>query len=198
MGSLMLLSGGQDSTTALFDALARDVEVRACIFDYGQEHVAECSAAAKIAMNAGVEFEITPIPRLRLGPAESPVVPVRNSVLLALAANRAVDYGLDQVVIGCCADDADLFPDCRPDFLDTFEQLMATSGVELRVEAPLVQMDKAAIFRLASELGVLDVILEETRTCYRGLTDRHEWGMGCGECLACTTRARGWKAYLAD
>lgn len=198
MGTLVLLSGGQDSTTALYSTLAVESpeNVRALAFNYGQEHASETRAAYKIARGAGVGFECMSVPRLQSG--QGPVVPVRNTILLALAANRAIAHGLDAVVIGCCADDAELFPDCRPDFLDLAEQLLELGGTPLRVEAPLVHMSKAQIFRLASDLGVLDVVLEESRTCYVGSDEENVWGHGCAECLACTTRARGWREFCAS
>jgi 7-cyano-7-deazaguanine synthase len=194
--SLVLLSGGQDSTTALYLTMDRQREVSALAFDYGQDHANEVAAAARIAHAAGVPFDVTPIPRLQLG-GESPVVPVRNTIMLAIAANRAVHLGCEELVIGCCMDDAELFPDCRPEFLDSFEQSLVTGGCRVRIEAPLVQMDKPAIWKLAGYLGILDVIVDDTRTCYRGYEEQHAWGRGCGECLACETRAKGWQTFKA-
>lgn len=196
MGSLVLLSGGQDSTVALFNELRRGVKVEALGFDYGQDHASELSAAAKIALDAGVRFEVMPVPRLRFGD-HGPVVPVRNTILLSLAANRAVASRLDELVVGCCKDDAALFPDCRPDFLGALEHALVLGGCAVQISAPLLHLGKAGIFRLASELGVLDLVRHQTRTCYRGVsTVEHVWGVGCGECLACQTRAKGWQEFV--
>ena len=64
------------------------------------------------------------------------------------------------------------------------------------IHTPLMHIDKADTFLLAQELGVLDLILEESHTCYEGdHTTRHAWGYGCGACPACELRARGWHAY---
>lgn len=224
-GALVLLSGGQDSSTCLHWALNEYSTVHAVAFDYGQRHRVELEQAALIAAKVNAPFEILTVPALsEIGGAAltsdeiavaadatgsgnayaekrglpSTFVPARNAILLATAAALAARDGLSTIVTGVCeADDAG-YPDCRADFIFALEAALrlALDMPELEIAAPLLRANKALTFKLADDLGCLDDVLALSHTCYEG--DRslnHDWGYGCGECPACLTRADGFRAF---
>lgn len=226
-GALVLLSGGQDSTTCLHWALKHwgRGHVQAVSFDYGQRHAVELQAAERIAGEAGVPWTLLEVPALdTIGGAAltdsnvavnvdaagtgnryaedhglpSTFVPGRNAILLSTAAALAAREGLWTIVTGVCeADDAG-YPDCRSLFLSAQEEALrqALDDFRLTLAAPLMVLSKGETFALAKELGVLDLIVEGTHTCYEGdRSVRWGWGYGCGKCGACRTRAAGWKEY---
>ena len=227
-GAVVLLSGGLDSATVL--AMAR-AEGRRCVclsFDYGQRHKHELAAAARLAESLGAEEHlIVPVGLDRLGgsaltdaievpkdrdsgemSAGIPVtyVPARNLVFLSIAAGLAEVRGCGEVWIGVNAIDYSGYPDCRPEFIESFARTAALgtkAGVEARTDAgashaaltirtPLIRMSKAEIIRAGAALGV-DYAL--TQTCY----DPDRSGGACGRCDACALRRRGFEdAGLAD
>jgi len=209
--AVVLLSGGLDSATAL--AIARDqgFDCHALSLDYGQRHHAELAAASRVAEAAGViEHKILPLsldaiggsaltdPSIDVpeaGGSGIPVtyVPARNTVFLALALGWAEVLGATDLFVGVNAVDYSGYPDCRPAFIEAFEQLanLATkAGVEgqrFRVHAPLIEMSKAEIIRTGTALGV-DYAL--TVSCYQADED----GIACGRCDSCRLRAEGFHA----
>ena len=207
--AVILLSGGLDSATVL--ALARD-QGYACYalsLDYGQRHHAELNAAQRVAEAGGaVEHKILPLALDAIGGSaltDSAIdvpeaggegipityVPARNTVFLALALGWAEVLGATDLFVGVNAVDYSGYPDCRPAFIEAFEQLanLATKvGVEggrFKVHAPLIQMTKAEIIRTGGELGV-DYGL--TVSCYQADAD----GVACGVCDSCRLRAEGF------
>ena len=211
MKSVVLLSGGLDSATALAVALERGDECYTLSFAYGQRHRAELAAAKRVSKALGAvahrEMKL-PIgelggsaltdPRIAVpehGGAGIPVtyVPARNTVFLSLALAWAEVLEADAIVIGVNAIDFSGYPDCRPEFIAAFESLarLATKrGVEggaLRIDAPLVSMTKADIIRRGVELGV-DYSL--TVSCYQADAD----GRACGRCDSCRLRREGFAA----
>lgn len=129
----------------------------------------------------------------------STFVPGRNLIFLSLAAAYGAQRGVYDLVTGVCAADESGYPDCRPEFIQSMEDTIRFALAEdtVNIEAPLLHLDKAGTFKLAEDLGVLDVIIDHTHTCYNG--DRsimHTWGAGCGECPACNERAKGYEAFL--
>ena len=179
--ALVVLSGGQDSTTCLYwaiDRFGRD-RVESLTFDYGQRHHAELAAAKRVAAALdAVEHKILPLSLDAIGGSALtdraidvpeaggegiPVtyVPARNTVLLALLLGLAEVVEADQLFIGANAVDYSGYPDCRPAFLAAFEQLAHVAtvagtehGVRFRVRAPLLHLTKAEIIRRGLELGV--------------------------------------------
>jgi 7-cyano-7-deazaguanine synthase len=226
-GAVVCLSGGQDSSTCLYHALRRYDPVHAVSFDYGQRHRVELECAAALAARAGVQQVVLPVDALSMlaggsltNPAiesrldaagtgnayaearglPSSFVPGRNVIFLGLAAAYGVPRGLETLVAGVCSTDEAGYPDCRPDFVDSLEQSIRI-GMDcpgFTIDAPLLHLTKAGTWALAEDLGVVEVIRTETHTCYEGERGTlHEWGYGCGDCPACTTRARGWAEYAA-
>jgi 7-cyano-7-deazaguanine synthase len=215
---VLLLSGGLDSYTAGALLAQRGFDLYAMSIRYGQRHVREIEAAARVARALGARqhIEVTvdlgriggsaltsdiDVPKDRaIDPAEIPVtyVPARNTVFLSLALGWAEVIGARDIGIGANALDYSGYPDCRPEYLRAFEQLAALAtrvGVEggrFEVHAPLLAMSKADIVRAGVSLG-LDYGL--THSCYDPLPD----GRPCRRCDSCVLRARGFaEAGVAD
>ena len=128
-------------------------------------------------------------------------VPGRNLVFLTFAAALAYRRGITDIVGGMCETDYSGYPDCRDETiraLNTALNLGMAKPFELHT--PLMWLDKAATWRLAHDLGgrgLVDLIREDSHTCYLGERGaRHDWGFGCGECPACSLRAKGWREYV--
>jgi len=128
----------------------------------------------------------------------SSFVPARNLLFLTLAAAYGAQRGIYDLVTGICETDAAGYPDCREEFVRAANVALveALDEPRLKVHTPLLQRSKAGTFSLADELGVLNVIIRATHSCYAGdRSHRHDWGYGCGECLACLERERGWEIF---
>ena len=129
-------------------------------------------------------------------------VPGRNLVFLTFAAALAYRRGIADIVGGMCETDYSGYPDCRD---ETIRALNAALNLGMaksfQLHTPLMWLDKAATWKLAHDLGgngLVDLIREHSHTCYLGERGaRHEWGYGCGECPACSLRAKGWREYVA-
>jgi 7-cyano-7-deazaguanine synthase len=211
----VLLSGGLDSMVCA--ALAREAgfQVLALTVDYGQRHRAEIAAARTIAAGLADRHIVLPMDLTIFGgsalTADLPVpkdgavdgipvtyVPARNTILLSLALAWAEAAGARDIFIGVNALDYSGYPDCRPDFVQAFEDLAkraTKAGVEgagFTIHAPLQEMTKADIAREAARLG-LDAGM--SHSCYDPAPD----GGACGRCDACRLRAKGFvEAGLPD
>lgn len=213
MKMLVLLSGGQDSTTCLYWAKTICPEVHALALNYGQKHSVEIECARKIAALAGVPFWTVDIPGAFTGSALvdntlsvsgahpiNPALPAtftagRNAVFLSIAAGFAYNAGINTIVTGVCQTDFSGYPDCREVFIRAQEAALrlALDWPELKIETPLMYLTKAETWRLAQNLGILDIIVEQTNTDYNG--DRstlHEWGYGERDNPATELRAKGY------
>ena len=208
--AVVLLSGGLDSATAL--AIARDsgYDCYALSLSYGQRHVAELSAAKRVASAIGVTRHLVLPMALDLigGSAltdnsidvpekESPGIPVtyvpaRNTIFLALALGWAEVLQADDLFIGVNALDYSGYPDCRPEFIEAFENMAnlatkrAVEGQRVQIHAPLIRLTKAEIIRRGIELGV---DYGHTVSCYQA----DEEGRACGLCDSCRLRRRGFE-----
>jgi 7-cyano-7-deazaguanine synthase len=192
MSAIVLLSGGLDSAICLHLALERgcSLNVRAIAIDYGQRHTTELVSARRIARRAGVELlEVTAkIPwqaSALTGGGGDVVVPGRNAILATIAAAH-VPGGT--VVMGCCLDDAERFPDCRPAFIDALDDMLRLA-LNVRLDAPLVHRTKAEALRLARTVrGAWDAVALSW-SCYAPQDAGARRPTKCGTCLACVTRA---------
>ena len=221
--ALVLLSGGQDSTTCLAWALARYPHVETVGFAYGQRHAVELACRepirAKLATPAlGPDHTVdlaatigslgqtaltseTAIAMTEEG-LPNTFVPGRNLLFLTCAAAIAYRRNLRRIVAGMCETDYSGYPDCRDDTIKAM-QLALNLGMQRRfvLETPLMWRDKAATWELAHELGgasLVELIRIETHSCYKGDRSRlHDWGYGCGDCPACELRAAGWHRWRA-
>lgn len=211
--ALVVFSGGQDSTTCLYWAIKRFKKVYALSFIYGQKHVKEVELARAIAQKAGVAFEAMDVSFLgSLGrnsltdttlvmdqekPADSfpnTFVPGRNLFFLSIAAVYAREKGINHIVTGVSQTDFSGYPDCRDAFIKSLNvTLNLAMDEQFVLHTPLMWIDKTETWALADELGVLELIRQETLTCYNGVQ-----GDGCGECPACKLRREGLESYLAQ
>jgi 7-cyano-7-deazaguanine synthase len=215
--AVVLVSGGLDSATVLAIARAENREIFALSFDYGQRHRIELEAASLLAEEFGaaehqvVRLDMTPfggsaltaaidVPKDALGTPGIPAtyVPARNTIFLAVALGYAESREAEEIWIGVNAVDFSGYPDCRPEFVDAFQRVIATgtrSGVERGepvIVAPLLEMTKGEIVARGISLGV-DYSL--THSCY----DPDEEGRACGHCDSCLLRSRGFaEAGVAD
>ncbi len=210
---LVVFSGGQDSTTCLFWAKREFKEVYAVSYRYGQKHEIEVELARKIAEKAGVPFEEMSIPLVgQLGhnsltdvtmemDQEVPekglpntFVPGRNMFFLSIAAVYARERGIRHLVTGVSQTDYSGYPDCRDAFIKSLNvTLNLAMDYQFVLHTPLMWIDKAQTWELSDQLGVLDLVRNETLTCYNGIQ-----GDGCGHCPSCKLRNEGLKKYLAN
>jgi 7-cyano-7-deazaguanine synthase len=214
--SVVLLSGGLDSATALAIARARGEECHTLAFDYGQRHRTELTAARRVSASlraaahremrvsldvfGGSALTDKSIAVPERGGEGIPItyVPARNTVFLSLALALAEVIDADKIVIGVNHIDYSGYPDCRPEYIAAFQamaRLATKRGVEggkLTIDAPLVTMTKADIIRRGQELGV-DYAL--TVSCYQA----DDEGRACGRCDSCRLRSEGFsRAGVAD
>lgn len=215
--AVILFSGGLDSTTIL--ALAKQLGYRcyALSVHYGQKHSSELEAAKRITQSFGVErHEIIHLDLARFGgsaltdqalrvPTEGdsktaaiPItyVPARNTIMLSMALAWAESLGSIDVFYGANAVDYSGYPDCRPEYVKSFEtmaNLATKAGVEspdeqhrFRIHAPIISMSKAQIIQLGQSLGI---DYSQTVSCYQA----NAQGQACGVCESCQLRKAGFK-----
>lgn len=198
MKTVLLASGGLDST--VLATMLRDDEVIHLSVDYGQRHATrELAAARSVAkyfdvehVEVGVDLDLLAHSRLTGNPhepgsweGENTVVPGRNSVLLSLAVSLASSRRFDAVWIGCNANDYEVYADCRPEFIQSWNDL-AFFQHGLSVRAPLVNKTKRDIGALARNLFAP---VNLTWSCYRG----GAWP--CEDCGACQQRKEALGVY---
>jgi 7-cyano-7-deazaguanine synthase len=218
--AIVLLSGGLDSATCLALAIDDGFAPVALSFRYGQRHAVELDAAARLAATHGVEHVVIDIDLAAFGgsaltdhtlevpkhdasdstplevdgrPTDIPItyVPARNTIFLSFALALAEVRGARDVYIGVNALDYSGYPDCRPAFIDAFAAMAnlstraAVEGARLTIRTPLIDLTKAQIALRARALGV---DLGATVSCY----DPDPSGRACGQCDACSLRAKGF------
>ncbi|MBN2715647.1 MAG: 7-cyano-7-deazaguanine synthase QueC [Deltaproteobacteria bacterium] len=224
--AIVLFSGGQDSATCLAWALNEFSSVETIGFDYGQNHSVELevrqtflesfrSSFPDLTKNLGEDHlvdlsvlgaisdtALTGEREIEINEAGLPntFVPGRNLLFLTIAAAVGYRRNAKHLVGGMCETDYSGYPDCRDDTLKSLQVTLGL-GMDMRyvLHTPLMWIDKAETWRMASDLGgagLVDLIIKDTHTCYRG--DRstlHAWGYGCNDCPACELRASGWNSY---
>jgi 7-cyano-7-deazaguanine synthase len=223
--ALVLFSGGQDSTVCLAWALERYEHVETIGFTYGQRHAIELAqrpvvrsklasfgdAARRLgpdtildltALKAISDTALTRDTEITFAENGLPTtfVPGRNLLFLTYAAALAYRRGIPVLVGGMCETDYSGYPDCRNATVQALGTALSL-GLDrpVTIETPLMFIDKAATWELASKIGgqrLIDIIVEDTHTCYLGdRSKRHAWGYGCGTCPACELRAKGWATW---
>ena len=210
--ALVVFSGGQDSTTCLFQAMQQygTENVQAITFAYGQRHGIELERAASIAQELGIRQTvldlslITAITHNALTDAQAAIetdaqgmpntfVDGRNALFLLYAAIYAKSQNIRDIFIGVCETDFSGYPDCRQIFVQSMNvTLNLAMAYDFRLHTPLMYLTKKQTWALADELGVLDYIRTRTHTCYLGVDG------GCHECPSCVLRERGLAEYLAE
>ena len=213
--AIVLSSGGLDSTTVMAIARAEGHDIYSLSFRYGQRHSVELEAAQKVAKSLGAkEHLVIDIDMAKIGGSaltddievpkarseqdmqkEIPVtyVPARNTVFLSYALAWAEVLEASDIFIGVNAIDYSGYPDCRPEYIESFERManLATkAGVEgitrVKIHTPIIEMTKAQIIQKGAELGVDYGI---THSCY----DPSMEGKACGQCDSCLLRKKGFK-----
>lgn len=225
--ALVLFSGGQDSATCLAWALSRYKVVETIGFYYGQRNVIELHIR-KILLNKIRSLSDTWNVRLkedrivdlsvmknishtalthnqdifiRKHGLPSTFVPGRNVLFLTFASVVAYQRNLDVLIGGMCETDYSGYPDCRNNSIQALQTaLNLNMDTNIKIETPLMWINKAKIWRLAYSLGgiaLINLIREDTHTCYFGERNvLYNWGYGCGTCPACLLRIKGYNEYI--
>lgn len=213
--AVIVFSGGQDSTTCLIHALALYDEIHCITFDYGQRHRAEIEVAQQLSKALGVtvhkvldtsllnELAISSLTRDNIPvPSKNTCtnglpntfVPGRNILFLTLASIYAYQVQAEAVITGVCETDFSGYPDCRDNFVKALNHAIELGmDYKLRIETPLMTLNKAETWALAEYHGKLELIRDRTLTCYNGIK-----GSGCGDCDACNLRAKGLNEFLEN
>lgn len=209
--AVVIFSGGQDSTTCLFWAKKIFKEVVAISFDYNQKHRLELECAKEICKKHGVEHHILDLSLLnQLAPnsltradievdKESPqnglpntFVDGRNMLFLSFAAIFSKQRNIHHLITGVSQSDFSGYPDCRDGFIKSMNvTLNLAMDYEFVIHTPLMWINKEETWKMAFDLGVLDIIKNETLTCYNGIK-----GDGCGGCPACKLRLKGYLDFI--
>lgn len=218
--AVVLASGGQDSTTCLAWAKKHFNKVYAISFFYGQKHSVENDIAKEICESMDIPLKTVDISFMKdivvsnlfdgtddvnCGHSQNKdvpasFVPYRNLLFLTVAAGWAGTVGAKHLVTGVCETDYSGYADCRDVFVKSAQVAlnMATDFKDKNVviHTPLMWLTKSEEFRMAEELGILDLILKRTLTCYNGVLTTNDFGMGCGECPSCMLRKRGYEEFM--
>ncbi|HCL4547353.1 7-cyano-7-deazaguanine synthase QueC [Clostridium botulinum] len=208
--AIVVFSGGQDSTTCLFWAKKKYKEVIAVSFDYNQKHKLELDCAKDICKKYNIEHHILDLNLLnqlapnsltrqditvdKSAPKErvpNSFVDGRNLLFLSFVAVFAKQKGINTIITGVSQSDFSGYPDCRDLFIKSLNvTLNLAMDYEFEIITPLMWINKAETWKMAYDLGVLDIVKEETLTCYNGIK-----ADGCGECPACKLRKRGYLEF---
>jgi 7-cyano-7-deazaguanine synthase len=221
---LVLFSGGQDSTTVLAWALNRFSRVETIGFIYGQKHAVElrqrpilrdnlCKMnqnwAARLGPDHIVELDLISELAINVRPIESlskpfpkRYIPGRNLIMLSMSASVALRRDIRTLSCGASETEYSGYPDCRRASMEAVSNaICACSETLVTIACPLMDLDKAGVWRLAQSLGgdaLLQTIKSDTHTCYEGERNvLHDWGYGCSQCDACRLRAKGWHEFTS-
>ena len=208
--TMVICSGGMDSVALAYLLCSRGEEVSLLSFDYGQRHRKELECAKALGQDLGIPWNLVPLPvlggsALTDGGTDIPeghyeadtmkltVVPNRNAIMLAVAFGVALGQGISRVATAVHAGDHFIYPDCRPQFADAFQQMMTTATEGFftpELVTPFIYQSKADIARIGSDLGVP---WEKTWSCYKG------GEIHCGKCGTCVERREAMQlAGVAD
>ena len=210
--AIVLLSGGQDSTTCLWWAKANFGKVIAVGFDYGQKHVLELEKGKVIAEIAEVPYKIFDLKGLLGGSSitdsgqdhsnahsQNPDLPAsftagRNALFLTIAASYGHSLGIQNIITGVCQTDYSGYPDCRKRFTDATQVSLGLAlDSDVQIHTPLMYLTKAETWKLAKDLGCLEVVRKYSLTDYNGSQVENEWGFGVEDNPATILRAKGYR-----
>jgi len=214
--AVVVLSGGQDSATCLALAVKKygAMHVAAITFNYGQRHSIETKYATRLAddifnvrtwMCLSLDFyeyitsnalldKSEKIGKRKGAKCPNTVVEGRNAIFLQIASVWAKRLGAKEVYTGVSEADFSGYPDCREQFIKAQQKSIRLAlDYPIKIVTPFMHMSKAEEWALADKLGILDIVMKKTVTCYNGIP-----GKGCGKCPACKLRNQGLKQYLAE
>ena len=206
--ALILFSGGLDSTTVLHHAITKGYDCISLTIDYNQRHSYEIESSQKYLKNLKLKGYVFKIDLTQIGgsaltdnainvPTEMNIgipvtyVPARNTIFLSIASAYAEKMGIDQIFIGVNQIDYSGYPDCRPDFIDSFKTTInlgtktGIDGKQLEINTPLINMSKKDIIKYGHDMGI---DYSQTVSCYQ--LDNN--GNACGHCDACKLRKEGF------
>ncbi len=208
MKTLLIYSGGMDSTVLLYKFLAEGRDVSCLGVNYGQKHKRELEYARALCAKAGIRFAVADLSALRpllAGSSQTDdrvpvpdghyaeqsmkatVVPNRNMIMLAVAAGHAMSIGAELLAYAAHAGDHAIYPDCRPEFADALGHAIGLADWRrVQLERPFINITKREIALLGADLGVP---FAETWSCYKG-GDTH-----CGVCGTCTERREALQGF---
>ena len=208
--AVVIFSGGQDSTTCLFQAIKElgKENVEVITFQYGQRHVIELEKAKWIAQDLGVKQTLIDTSVIKAitsnalmseseikqeGNTPNTFVDGRNALFLLYTAIYAKGQGIQTIFTGVCETDFSGYPDCRDVFIKSMNvTLNLAMDYNFNIRTPLMYLTKKETWALADELGAFDYIREHTHTCYLGVEG------GCHTCPSCILREKGLNEYLAE
>lgn len=216
--ALILLSGGQDSTTCLFWAKKHFKEIEAIGFDYGQKHKKELEQAQKICDIENVDYKVLNIEGLLGGSSltdltqstseqhkidnslPSTFTAGRNALFLTVITSYGYNKNIHDIVTGTCQTDYSGYFDCRRVFIDSIQtSLTLALGKDIRIHTPLMYLTKSETWKLAKELDCLDIVKNLTLTDYNGnMGKKNDWGYGDLDNPASILRAKGYQEALAN
>lgn len=192
--AIVLLSGGQDSTTCLFWAKEKFSHVIALSFDFGQKHIRELESAKQICNSIGIEHTVLNLNVMGDLRNDKGFISGRNLFFISFAALFAQKQNIKNIVIGVSQEDYRNFPDCRDIFIKSLTTALDLGmDFEFRIHTPLIDFNKKETWKLADDLGIMNIIENDTVTCYGGIP-----GKGCGNCPACQLRNEGYSEYIKD
>lgn len=198
--TIVILSGGMDSTTLLYEMLDQGKEVKVISFNYNQRHKKELEFAKLTCSKLGLEHKIINLDFMRDICSKSSltsdqavpeghyedetmkqtVVPNRNMIMASIAIGWAVNEDYDEIALGVHSGDHAIYPDCRPEFIQLLDLIAQCANFKrINVIAPFIDMDKGDIAILGKKLGVS---FKDTWTCYQGEE------VPCGKCGSCQER----------
>ncbi|OOF38104.1 7-cyano-7-deazaguanine synthase QueC [Rodentibacter mrazii] len=210
--AVVIFSGGQDSTTCLFQAIADygKENVETITFQYGQRHAIELEKAQWITQDLGIKQTLVDTSVIKAithnalidqqtkieqknNELPNTFVDGRNALFLLYAAIYAKGQGIQDIITGVCETDFSGYPDCRDVFVKSMNvTLNLAMDYQFNIKTPLMYLTKAQTWQLADELGALDYVRDHTHTCYEGVEG------GCGKCPSCELRENGLAEYLAQ
>lgn len=207
--ALVILSGGQDSTTCLFWAKRIYKEIEAISFIYGQRHILELEKAKNLCQENKIKQTILDISvleqisnnammqEIEIKPLNNNIpntlVEGRNALFILYAAIYAKSQNIEDIILGVGETDFSGYPDCRDNFIKSMNvSINLAMDYNFKIITPLMNLNKAQTWQLADELGKLEYIKTKTHTCYLGVE------AGCGTCPACILRNQGLEEYLRE
>lgn len=203
--AVIILSGGMDSTTLLYDLKSKGYEVDALSFNYNQKHKKELKCAKRVCEELNVNHTILDLKLLnKIAPSaltrkdwkvpeghyasknmKQTVVPNRNMIMLSLATAYAIGIGAKEVYYGSHKGDHEIYPDCRKEFVESMQKSISLCDwTKVKLKAPYLKYDKGQIAKLGKKLNVNYSL---TWTCYKG------GKYACGKCGSCVERLEAFK-----